>query len=101
MTKEAIENLLFAILPYAAAIVSMVVAIVKLVATVIQLKEQSKENIEAINEQIKIQQQQMAESIKENQQLQNTIKKLAAIINRVQPEELQVGDLNESKNTKV
>ena len=97
MTKEAIENLLYALLPYMAVIISAVVGIVKLVASVKALKDQSKENIQALEEEIKAQSLQLAENIKNNQELQKEIKRLASIVARVQPEELKV-KINESKN---
>lgn len=100
MTKEALENLLLALIPYMAVIISAVVGIIKMVSAVISMKNQSKENIEALKEEIKLQSIQLAENIKNNQELQKQILKLAAAVNRIQPEELQVTGID-SKNSKV
>lgn len=100
MTKEALENLLLALIPYMAVIISAIVGIVKLISAVIAMKNQSKENIEALQAEIKLQSIQLAENIKNNQELQKKIRELAAAVNRVQPTELQVTGL-ESKNSKV
>lgn len=96
MTKEALENLLLALIPYMAVIISATVGIIKMVAAVISMKNQSKENIEALKEEIKLQSIQLAENIKNNQELQKKIKELAAVISRVQTTEVTS---NESKNT--
>lgn len=96
MTKEALENLLLALIPYMAVIISAVVGIIKMVSAVIAMKNQSKENIEALKEEIKLQSIQLAENIKNNQELQKKMKELAAVISRVQPNEVTS---NESKNT--